>query len=219
MPALIEICAAWLLVKQWAADTMSFVDLEKELSSLSTYDYSEWREIFKKVEIASDPTEEHLVSAVDIVIEEARAHGLSLSNDNSHNTAMTSASSSLVVSGSRLPSKEPRWSHKHHKLTMQRYLDLNEEDNEEDKSELDDEIQLDCPHTTVTTLESSSLVRSGSQRPSKEHRQLHEHSKLAMYRYLNLNSSDDEEDETESKLDNEIQLDHPHLKQIQCLGL
>ncbi|KAG9308195.1 hypothetical protein JVU11DRAFT_12290 [Chiua virens] len=161
MPSLIEVHAAWLFVKQWASDTISFLDLEKELLTLGNYDYNEWKEIFQKVEVASDPTEDHLISAVDIVLEEARVRGISLSDQPPSNIAVTDGSSFPVASRSRRLPSEPK-SRKRRRIAVNRFLDLDateeEEEEEETNSEPEDEI-------SVHSLRSSQrhIGRSGVQ--------------------------------------------------------
>ncbi|KAG9316503.1 hypothetical protein JVU11DRAFT_2546 [Chiua virens] len=82
MAVLIEVQAAWHLVKKWAGDQITFPDLERELSSLRAYDYTEWRKVFKRIEVTSDPSEEHAVSLVDIIVEEVKRRDLNAEKDN-----------------------------------------------------------------------------------------------------------------------------------------
>ncbi|KAH0825889.1 hypothetical protein J3R83DRAFT_7696 [Lanmaoa asiatica] len=142
MSALIQSRAAWLVVKRWAADALSFPELEKELSSIGTYNHSDWRETFKKVEVASDPTEEQPVSPVDIILQEALDHGISLTEEVDSATAELSTSSRRA----RSPSQEPGETRKRRKLSIAKYLDIAAaEDEEDDSLDSDDEIGLDIP--------------------------------------------------------------------------
>ncbi|KAH0825726.1 hypothetical protein J3R83DRAFT_9929 [Lanmaoa asiatica] len=139
-----ETRAAWLLVKQWAADALTCLELEKELSSLGTYLHNEWKETFKKVEIASDPTEEHPVSAIDIVIEEARARGISLVQETHVDATADSSSSARSSRTPRRSPHKPRRSRKRRKLSITKYLDLRASEGDEDDSlESDDEVVVD----------------------------------------------------------------------------
>ncbi|KAG9308357.1 hypothetical protein JVU11DRAFT_11985 [Chiua virens] len=133
----------WLFVKQWASNTISFLDLKKKLLTLSNYDYNKWKEIFQKVEVALDPTEDHLTLAVDIVLEEARVRRISLSDQPPSNIAVTDGSSFPVASRSRRLPSEPKL-RKRCRIAVNRFLDLNateeEEEEEETNSEPEDEI-------------------------------------------------------------------------------
>lgn len=147
--SLIRLPAAWFLVKQWAADALPYVELEKALSNLGTFDYNEWRETFRKVELASDPSEEHPISGVDIVIKTARTHGITISDDESHNTT-TTESFHPIPSSSQTGHHDQGYSHglertrKRRKLAVNRFLDLDA--SEGDEPESDDEIQHDFSH-------------------------------------------------------------------------
>ena len=139
MSALIQSRTAWLVVKRWAADALSFPELEKELSSIGTYDYNDWREIFKKVEVASDPTEQQSVSPVDILLQEALVHGVSLAEEVDSAAAEPSSSS-------RSPPQEPGKTRKRRKLSIAKYLDVAAtEDDEDDSLDSDDETGKDIP--------------------------------------------------------------------------
>lgn len=109
------------------------------MSGLGAYRYSDWSEIFKRVEVASDPTEEHRVSAVDIVLEAARICGITLSGDES--ATATPEPSFPVVSE---PASELRRSRKRRKLAINRYLDIDAvEDEDEDEIEKESEDNPD----------------------------------------------------------------------------
>ena len=145
--SLLTLPAAWLLVKQWAADALLYVNLEIALSDLGNFDYSKWRKTFRKVELASDPSEDHSISAVEIVIEAARAHGITLSNNESDDTATAESSCpSGSQKGSQGSSCDLGRTHKRRKLSEHRFLDLDAaegDDEEETDFELDDKIQHD----------------------------------------------------------------------------
>lgn len=99
-----------------------------------------------KIEVASDPTEEHPVSAVDIVIGEASARGISLAEETDVDATAGSSSSSRSRRRPRSPSHEPRQSHKRHKLSIAKYLDLRASEGDEvDSLESDDEV-VDISH-------------------------------------------------------------------------
>jgi hypothetical protein len=147
--SLIRLPAAWFLVKQWAADTLPYVELEKALSNLGTFDDNEWRETFRKVELALDPSEEHPVSCVDIVIETARTHGITLPDNKPHNTKTTESFHPIPSSSQTGHHDQSRLhdlgqTRKRHKLAVNRFLDLDA--SEGDEPESDDEIQRDVSH-------------------------------------------------------------------------
>ena len=148
---LVTLPAAWLLVKKWAADALLYIDLERALANLGTFNYNEWRKTFKKVELASDPSEEHSISAIDIVFEAARAHGVTLSDNESNNT--TTADSSCQPGsqkGSQGSSHDLGRTRKRHKLSGHGFLDLDaaegDEEEETDFESDDDEIQRNISH-------------------------------------------------------------------------